>query len=70
MNWYLEIELRHGTAEWDILKDSFLLTFHFEDGFACIDEALQEIKATIFKILEEMIERVQPDWNTQLCHAL
>lgn len=61
MNWYLEIELRHGMTEWDILRESFLLTFSFEDGFSCIDEVLQEIKATLFKIPEETIEWVQPN---------
>ena len=40
MNWYLETELRHDTTEWDVLKEGFLLTFNFEDGFECIDEAL------------------------------
>lgn len=40
MNWYLETELRHGTMEWDILKESFLLTFSFKDGLECINEAL------------------------------
>ena len=40
MNWYLEMELCHGTAEWDALKGGFLLNFSYEDGFASIDEAL------------------------------
>jgi len=31
MNWYTETELRHGTSEWDILHEGFLLTFTFED---------------------------------------
>ena len=26
MNWYLEMELRHGTTKWDILKEILLLT--------------------------------------------
>ena len=47
-----------------------MLTFIFEDGFECIDEALQEIKATIFRIPEEPVEWVQLDWNIQLHHAL
>lgn len=64
MNWYLETELHHKTTEWDVLRESFLLTFIFEDGFECIDEALQEIKAKIFRMLEELVEWVQPDWNT------
>lgn len=38
------MELRHGTIEWDILRESFLLAFSFEDGFESIDEALQEKK--------------------------
>jgi len=70
MNWYLEVELRHGTAEWDILKESFLLTFSFEDNFECIGEVLQEIRDLIFKIPEEPVEWVQLDWNMQLHHAL
>ena len=41
MNWYLEIKLCHGTVEWDILHEGFIMTFSFEDGFDCIDEALQ-----------------------------
>jgi len=40
MNWYLETELHHGTSEWDILCEGFIMTFSFEDGFDCIDEAL------------------------------
>jgi len=53
MNRYLEMELYHGTTEWDILRESFLLTFNFEDRFECIDEAIQEIKAIIFRMHEE-----------------
>jgi len=40
MNWYLETDLRHETIEWDVLKESFLLTFISEYGFKCIDEEL------------------------------
>lgn len=70
MNWYLETELRHGTAKWDILREGFLMTFSFEDGFESIDEALQEVKAMIFRIPQDPLELVQPYWSTQLCHAL
>lgn len=70
MNWYLETELQQKTAEWDVLKESFLLTFNFEDRFECIDKSLQEIKDAIFKMPEEPITQVQPEWNTQLRHAL
>lgn len=33
MNWYLETKLHHGTTEWDILRNIFLLTFSFEEEF-------------------------------------
>lgn len=49
---------RHGTVAWDILQEGFLLTFNFEDRFASIDEALQEIKAVIFRMLQEPMEWV------------
>lgn len=70
MNWYLEIEPCYGTLEWDILRDTFLLTFIFEDGYECINEALQEIKAAIFRMPEELVEWVELDQSTQLCHTL
>ncbi len=50
MHWYVETELHHGTGEWNILREGFIMTFSFEDGFDCIDEALQEVKVTIFRI--------------------
>jgi len=70
MNWYLETKLRHGTAEWDVLRESFLLTLSFEDGFESIDEALQEIKIAILRTLKELVEWAQLDWSTQLRHTL
>lgn len=70
INWYLERELCHGIAEWDVLRESFLSTLSFEDGFKIIDEAMQEIKAAIFIMLKEPIEWTQPDWCTKLCHVL
>ena len=70
MNWYLEMDLRHGTAEWDILREGLFMTFSFEDGFESIDEALQEVKAEIFRILQDPLDLVNPDWSTQLRHAL
>lgn len=70
MNWYLEIEVRHRTSKWDVLKERFLLTFNFEDVFECIDESLQEMKAAIFRTPVDPITRVQPDQSMQLHHAL
>lgn len=61
MNWYLETELRHGIVEWDVLKEGFLLTFKFEDNFLNINEALQDIKAVIFRTWKEPMEWIQTD---------
>ena len=66
MNLYLEMEMQHETADYDEMKDIFLLTFSFEDRFECIDEALQEIKETIFRTLVEPITWIQPYWSTIL----
>lgn len=46
------------------------MTFSFEDGFERIDEALQEVKAVIFRISQDPLELVHLEWSTQLCHAL
>lgn len=64
MNWYLEMELRHGMDEWYILRDRFLLTFSFKDGFESIDEALWEIKVAIFRMLKEPVEWAPSTWST------
>ena len=71
MNWYTEMELHHGTSEWDILREGFLLTFTFEDHWwDTVDDALQAIKVAIFKIPQELMEVLQPDWATQLSCVL
>ena len=70
MNWYIETEHCHGTGDWDILHEGFLMTFSFEDGFDIIDEALQEVKATIFRILQDPLDLIQPEWATQISRAL
>ena len=71
MNQYIETELRHGTSEWDILYEGFLLTFTFQDcWWDIIDDALQPVKGDIFKIPQEPIELIQPKWATQLSCTL
>ena len=46
------------------------MTFNFKDGFKCIDEVLQEVKATIFIIPKDPSYLIQPNWTTQLHHVL
>jgi len=70
MNWYMEIELHHGIGEWDIFHEGFIMTFKFEDRFDYIDEVLQEVKATFFRILRDPLDLIQPDWTTQSSHVL
>ena len=43
---------------------------NFKDEFDCIDEALQKVKATIFRIPQDPLDLIQPDWDTQLSHTL
>jgi len=46
------------------------MTFSFEDGFDSIDEALQEVKAVIFRVPQDPLDLIQPEWATQLNQAL
>jgi len=66
----LETELRHAIGEWDILCEGFILTFNFEIGFDCINQAPQEFKVAIFRIPQEHLDLIQPDWTTWLSHTL
>jgi len=65
VNWYIEIELHHGTSEWDILREIFMMTFIFEDKFDGIGEELQEVKEAFFSILQDPLDLTQPKWATQ-----
>ena len=47
-----------------------MMAFSFEDGFEGIDEALQEVKATIFRIQQDPLDLMQPEWATQLSRML
>lgn len=59
-NWYTEAELWYDTSEWDILREGFLATFLFEyQWMDSVDEALQLVKATIFKMPIEPEEPAQ-----------
>jgi len=49
MNWYLETKLFHGTTDRYGLKESFIFNISFEDGFHCINDALQETQSSNFE---------------------
>jgi len=71
MNLYIETELRHGTGKRDVLCEGFLLTFTFEDRWSdTVEDALQAVKAAIFKIPQEPLEVLQTTWANQLSSAL
>jgi len=42
----------------------------FEYGFDSIDKVLQEVKAPIFRIPQDHLDLIQPDWTTHLSHTL
>ena len=71
MNWYIEIKLQHGTSEWDVFRKGFLLTFTFEYRWSdTVDDALQAIKVTIFKIPQGPMGELQLEWAMQSSSAL
>lgn len=63
MNWYLEMELRHGTIDWYDMKKTFVISFSFEDGLQCIYDVIHEIKVVFFITMKEPTTWVQLDWN-------
>ena len=58
--WYKELELRHGTMEWDSMVRDFNRNFNFEDENQSIDTTLQIIKGTI---LFEEPEEEKLEWD-------
>jgi hypothetical protein len=47
-NWYLELEVRRGTIDWDELTLNFKVTFSFEAESPLVDATLQVIRSKIF----------------------
>jgi hypothetical protein len=59
-NWYVDQELRRGTAEWTILQQNFTVTFSFEHENPNIDSTLKQIRGVIF-IKEPEVELMTED---------
>jgi hypothetical protein len=56
-NWYVDQELRRGTAEWTTLQKKFVVTFSFEHENPNMDLALKQIRGVIF-IQEPEVELI------------
>ena len=52
------------------MKDNFIFTFSFVDGFQFIDDALQEIREEILWTPNELIAWLQPNQNAHSQNAL
>lgn len=46
MNWYLETELRHGTEEWDVSRQGFLMMFSFEVDLIPLMKCFRRLRQT------------------------
>jgi len=65
-NWYVELELRHGTKDWAEMIRHFVATFNFEDDSSPIDTALQIIRGKVFiepTTYEEELEHALACYN-------
>jgi hypothetical protein len=60
-NWYVDQELRRGTAEWTTLQKKFVVTFSFEHENPNMDLSLKKIRGVIFiqEIEVELITEYQ-----------
>ena len=67
-NWYVEVELHHGTVSWDSLVDSFVLTFSINEVCPALDTAIRLIHNKVFD--DKEITEYQPDWKEQEANAV
>jgi hypothetical protein len=66
-NWYMELEVRRETTNWEEFTHNFKVTFSFEDDAPLIDSTLQVIKNNIFSE-KDLIELV-PICSTHIYFA-
>lgn len=58
-------------GEWDVLHEGFLLKFTLEDWWSdIVNDMVQVVKSSIYKIPQEQLEMLQPEWATQLSNDL
>ncbi len=67
-NWYVEVELHHGTVSWVSLADSFVLTFSINNVCPTLDKAIMLIHSKVFD--DKEIAEYQPDWKEQEANAV
>jgi len=48
-NWYTELELCRGTANWEEMQQNFVITFAFEHDNPKMDTTLKLVKERIFE---------------------
>ena len=53
INWYLQVELRLITTDWEGMTQNFVTTFLFEIQYPSVDQVLQIVRQKVFE--EELI---------------
>jgi hypothetical protein len=64
INWYLQVELRLITSDWEGMMQIFLATFLFESEFPSVDQALDIVRQKLFKEESGLpLEQEEDEWT-------
>jgi hypothetical protein len=67
INWYLKVELRLTTADWQGMTQNFVATFLFEIQHPLVNKALQVVQQKVFEEAPSLpVEQEEDEWTTPL----
>jgi hypothetical protein len=67
INWYLQVELRLITTNWEGMTHNFVTIFLFESQYPSIDQALHIVKHKVFEEASSLpLEQEEDEWTTPL----
>jgi hypothetical protein len=67
INWYLQVELRLITADWEGMTWNFVTTFLFDSQYPLVDQELQIVRQKIFEEASSTpLEQEEDEWTVPL----
>jgi hypothetical protein len=65
INWYLQVELRLITTDWECMLQNFVTTFLFESEFLSVYQALKIVRQKVFKEASSLhLDQEEDEWTT------
>jgi hypothetical protein len=67
INWYLQVELRLITIDWEGMTQNFVTTFLFESQYSLVDQELQIVRHKLFEEAYNLpLEQEEDEWSGPL----